>query len=445
MSHQWPSTTITWSLAQQTYSNDSPVPNDPNSGSPFEAQPNPSSQWDDVIARAFSAWASATGINFQEVPDAASIADAADIRVGFADPSTLVDPNDPSKVTVGVVDSKWTSSSDPNSPFSPDSLIRFRDSSDTSLTPINNGSDFLFSNTNVTLYDLAMHEIGLALGLGSSDGDPNSVMNDSLSNSTPDAADIAAIQSLYPTATPSQPAPSGNSGSSSSSGSAPSGSSPSGSGSSSDPSSGTPANPSSGGSQSAPNPSSGSAPQGGIVLETDTTTGVSSTQYADPYSGPYTELQWQFFSLNSDNVVLWAQSPNTYLVGGSGDDALTATSGTNVLDGRGGSNFLVGGTRTDTFFLDPRNQGTTWDTIVNFHGSEMVTIWGYQAGVSKYTIEADKGAAGYTGATLRIDLNGTGDFNHTSLTFAGHSVDDVSHFTLSTGEASGQPYLMIHA
>ena len=68
-----------------------------------------------------------------------------------------------------------------------------------------------------------------------------------------------------------------------------------------------------------------------------------------------------------------------FLKGNAGDDALQVTSGSNVVDGGAGSNFLVGATGADggydTFFVDACNAGqATWDTLVNFHVGDAVTL-----------------------------------------------------------------------
>lgn len=95
---------------------------------------------------------------------------------------------------------------------------------------------------------------------------------------------------------------------------------------------------------------------------TDTTTGQSQQSAGTAYAGPVAALQSQFIWAGADGIAVTAATPNVFLHGGAGDDALTATGGANVLDGGGGSNFLVGGAGADggadTFFIDGRG-GTT--------------------------------------------------------------------------------------
>ncbi|HYZ64564.1 MAG TPA: hypothetical protein VE650_19095, partial [Acetobacteraceae bacterium] len=134
---------------------------------------------------------------------------------------------------------------------------------------------------------------------------------------------------------------------------------------------------------------------------------------------------------------------DTFLHGGSGDDALKVTTGSNVLDGGDGSNFLVGGTGGDgghdTFFVDARTSAPTWSTIVNFHAGDQVTIWGFQAASSTTNWVGQSGIAGFTGATLQAQVNG----HDSSVTFAGVSDAEANQFAFSSGTASGQNYLLI--
>ncbi len=62
----------------------------------------------------------------------------------------------------------------------------------------------MYAGTDATFYQVALHEIGHALGLGD-DSDPNSVMYYALGadNTTLDATDLAAIHQLYGTASAS--------------------------------------------------------------------------------------------------------------------------------------------------------------------------------------------------------------------------------------------------
>jgi phospholipase/lecithinase/hemolysin len=177
------------------------------------------------------------------------------------------------------------------------------------------------------------------------------------------------------------------------------------------------------------------------VQMTDTTTGVSSTQFGEVYSGPDTGLQGQFLYLGPDSVVLSANAPDMYFAGGSGTDAIAVSSGHNVLDGAEGSSFLVGGTGQDAFYVDAGGQ-STWNEIVNFHPGDTFTLRGFQPGVSTAFWTDGEGAPGYTGATLHVDAAGTGQV-WTSTTFAGTTAAAMSRYAEQTGMPGGVGSLTI--
>ena len=188
------------------------------------------------------------------------------------------------------------------------------------------------------------------------------------------------------------------------------------------------------------------------VSFTDATLGLSTTDPGTAYTGPVAGLQRQFIWNSPDAVAISASTPNMFLKGGAGGDAISVAGGINVLDGGGGSNFLVGGTGAgsqDTFFVDGRGGVETWSTIVNFHLGDQATIFGYHAGTSTLPFTARDGAAGYEGATIHSELNGAGTGVNGSMTFTGLTLADVSnHLTITSGTLSpGTPdaldYLLI--
>ena len=194
---------------------------------------------------------------------------------------------------------------------------------------------------------------------------------------------------------------------------------------------------------------------GGTVAYTDTTTHTSGAARADIYTGPVSYLQQQYIWSGTGGVAMVADTPNTFLHGGSGDDALSVTAGSNVLDGGTGSNFLTGATGADggadTFFVDGRGGGVTWSTINNFHHGDAVALFGFVAGTSTgldattgqgaFTTD---GAKGYQGATLHAELGGAGTGVNASLTIAGLSVADAaSKLTVTTGSIGSSNYLYI--
>jgi Ca2+-binding RTX toxin-like protein len=178
---------------------------------------------------------------------------------------------------------------------------------------------------------------------------------------------------------------------------------------------------------------------------TDVSTGSSGVFQGDVYDGPVSYLQHQYSYTGPDNVAIAATVPDVFVYTGAGDDAIAVSSGSNVLDGGGGSNWLVGATGADggadTFFLDANNSRPTWDTLVNFHVRDMLTIWDFMQGVGTTKWLADSaGAPGYQGATLQIDA-GIGSPNEL-VTFAGLSTD-ATHLDITSGTTGGLDYLAI--
>ena len=174
----------------------------------------------------------------------------------------------------------------------------------------------------------------------------------------------------------------------------------------------------------------------------DNTKHAGSIITMQPYTGSVAGITSEYISVSPDNLILTALGPNVFIYGGTGEDVIAAQSGRNVLDGGSGSNFLVGGTGTDTFYVDAVSSAFTWSTIVNFHHTDDVTIWGWQPGISTAAWVANLGAAGFTGATLQVDINGKGAVTD-QLTFAGFSVAQASQFVQAAGTVAGNPYLHI--
>jgi Ca2+-binding RTX toxin-like protein len=81
--------------------------------------------------------------------------------------------------------------------------------------------------------------------------------------------------------------------------------------------------------------------------------------------------------------------------------------GSDIIGGGTGSSFVTGGGAgiADTFFFDGRATGTSWSTITDFElGLDKATIWGWKQGVSRvFALDAERGAAGYTGLTLHFE------------------------------------------
>jgi hypothetical protein len=137
-------------------------------------------------------WELYANIKFIDVPDAPSIGQSADIRVGIA---SLVDPTKIGTVTTGATTSKYNTTDDK---LAPDTLVRIEDSVNTPVTRLPNG-DYQYNNNSDTVFQDLLHELGHALGLAHNLNDPNSVMYQigSSKNLVPDAQDIAGIQAIY--------------------------------------------------------------------------------------------------------------------------------------------------------------------------------------------------------------------------------------------------------
>lgn len=186
------------------------------------------------------------------------------------------------------------------------------------------------------------------------------------------------------------------------------------------------------------------------VRFTDTVTTGSGSAASTAYTGPVDYLQHEYIWSSPDSVAISAGSPNTFLKGNAGGDALVVTGGRNVLDGGGGSNFLVGASGadggTDTFFVDSRSSVETWSTIVNFSQGDYATIFGFHAGLSTMPFTAVDGASGYTGFTIHSEIDGPGTGVKGSMTFAGiDSATAAARFEFTTGTLPGNvDYLMIH-
>jgi hypothetical protein len=139
-----------------------------------------------VAEQAIEAWASASGLNFAEVSDGSQ----ADIRIGLGTFNTG---------TSGVLG--YTSYQTNAGAFQPGTIIRMEDPNETALTTDANGQ-LAYAGTGAEFYQVALHEIGHALGLADN-ADPNSVMYyaSSTANQSLDATDIAEITALYGPAT----------------------------------------------------------------------------------------------------------------------------------------------------------------------------------------------------------------------------------------------------
>lgn len=359
---KWAHNVVTWSFG---------------SGSPFSGAI--SSQYRATVRAAFDAWSAVADVGFQQLADGTR---SADITFGWGRLAGASAGN--SADAVGRT--TYTLAAGGSGQFA-QATVQLEDPAQ---RPLLGTADqgYTWQGSAATLYQVALHEIGHALGLDHS-SDPQAVMYPvaTAADAALGIADAAGAQQLY------------------------------------------------------------GAPAGVGVSVTDTTQGVSAELRGDPYTGPVANLERQYIYSGPDGVNMAGSVPGLFLKGGAGNDALAASGGRNVLDGNTGSNFLVGGTGAgsqDTFFVDGRSAEAVWSTVVNFHGGDTATFWGYLPGTTKLTWADGQGAAGYTGATLHADMRGDGSAT-ASLTFAGLTSAQAQAMIAGAGTAGGIPYLQFAA
>jgi predicted Zn-dependent protease len=173
----WSSKTITWTFASSNLSTTGPQFSDFFTGeTAYEA----------VVEQAFATWAAVAGFNFVYVPtDSASV----DIRVGWGNFAAN-----------GLGEIGQASFSYSGDVMSPDTLVQLEDPANVPLVADSGViGGLVYSSIASTLFQVALHEIGHALGMAHST-DPAAVMypaSQGVPNQTLDASDIAGIQALY--------------------------------------------------------------------------------------------------------------------------------------------------------------------------------------------------------------------------------------------------------
>ncbi|WP_323992965.1 matrixin family metalloprotease [Nguyenibacter sp. L1] len=138
-----------------------------------------------AVEQAIDTWSKASGIDFEQVADSAS----SDIRIGWGNLDTA------DSGVAGVTLLRASEGS-----LRPGTMIELENPLQDPLTQTRAGA-FTYAGSSVGLEQLALHEIGHALGLAES-ANPTSIMYPELSarNVTLSASDRSEIAALYPTA-----------------------------------------------------------------------------------------------------------------------------------------------------------------------------------------------------------------------------------------------------
>jgi hypothetical protein len=176
----------------------------------------------------------------------------------------------------------------------------------------------------------------------------------------------------------------------------------------------------------------------------DASTAASVLLHGSDYAGPVDHLQAAYDYTGSNSSVISALVGNVFIGAGAGENAAAAKDGTNVLAGGNGSSWLVGADGsdggTDTFFLSPQDGQAAWDTLVNFHVGDMLTLWDYNSAAGSVTPVGIAGATGAEGQTMSVDF-GQGAGATTLVTFAGLSAS--AQFSTMTGSTGGHDFSML--
>lgn len=167
------SASITWSFARNNYAQDVAYPFSSSIGSAYQS----------VISQAFQAWGAVPGVNLVQTTDALTT----DIRVGFANLNTAVTR------AIGETSYRYFGSK-----LSDDVIIRLEDPGQIALQT-NASGDIVYSGYAITLFQVAAHEIGHALGLDHST-DVSSIMFPvaGTTNAKLNSSDLLGINTLYP-------------------------------------------------------------------------------------------------------------------------------------------------------------------------------------------------------------------------------------------------------
>jgi hypothetical protein len=124
------------------------------------------------------------------------------------------------------------------------------------------------------------------------------------------------------------------------------------------------------------------APSAAMFWVADANTQQTSVQAGTKVPGEASYLSGAYFYEGSDNVVVAAQNPSVWIVGGPGNDILVAQSGNAGRQHR----LQHPGGRHRRRHLLPRPRGTavTWDSVQNFNPGDLLVIWGWNSATTWY-------------------------------------------------------------
>jgi len=194
----------------------------------------------------------------------------------------------------------------------------------------------------------------------------------------------------------------------------------------------------------------GSAPPLAVTVParfnvTDVVTANQTLLHGSDYPGPVDYLQAGYNYTGTDNSVISALVGSVFMhADSSGENAEVALSGNNVLASGSSSSWLVGASGADggndTFFLSDQGNQQTWDTLVNFHVGDMLTLWDFNPTKGSTTSLGLQGADKAQGDTIAVDF-GNGSNSSTLVTFAG--LPTSAQFSTTTGSTGGHDYMMM--